>query len=243
VKVDAPDRLTLRFTHHQTYGMQAFFENDSVAFIQSGTLRKSGYALVKDAKRISECEIQVTLDRPLPKGIGEGDCLENITRTPSLHVSGCRMEMTNTRGLLVSTPRKVVIENNYFYRTGMSAILIAADANSWYESGVVNDILIRNNTFDGFDYNFYYDNNSYVIAIEPEDRERMKNHWVHRNIRIEGNTFRVYDDNLLLKAKSTNTLYFGNNTIEGSAFIPNLKGKIKDGKDSRVLQIRELHQK
>jgi hypothetical protein len=226
-KIISPDKLVMRFMHGQTYGMQPFFENDSVAFIQSRTLQKVNFATVKTVKRISDREVQLELDKPLPDNMGEGDCIENVSCTPSLHVSNCRMEMTNTRGLLVSTPRKVVIENNYFYRTGMHAILIAADANSWYESGAVSDVTIRNNIFDGCGYNNYYDNNSYVIAIEPENHERVKKHWVHHNIRVQGNIFKIYDDNLILKAKSTVSLYFGNNTIEKSDFIPDFKGRNK----------------
>lgn len=226
-KINAPNVLTMRFQHGQTYGMQAFFEKDTVAFIKAETLQKIDYATVESVKRISDRETEVTLSKELPKGMGEGDCLENITCTPSLRIAHCRFEMTNTRGILISTPRKVVVENNYFYRTGMFAILIAADANSWFESGGVNDVLIRNNIFDACAYNLYYDNDSYVISIEPENHERVNKHWVHRNIRIEGNEFNIYKDNLIIKAKSTQNLYFGKNQIRNTEFIPMLKGRIK----------------
>lgn len=226
-KVNSPDDVILRFMHSQTYGMQPFFDNDTVAFIQSKTLGKIDYAIVKGVEKISEREVRVKLSKPLPRGIGEGDCIENITWTPSLHVSGCRMEMTNTRGLLVTTPKKVVIEDNYFYRVGMHAIQIAADANSWYESGAVNDVLIQNNVFDAGGYNLSYDNDSYVIAIVPENHESKANHWVHHNIRIENNVFKVYPDNLIMKAKSTANLYFGNNIIEKADFTPLLKNRTK----------------
>ncbi|GHV14317.1 hypothetical protein FACS1894169_02970 [Bacteroidia bacterium] len=230
--VKSPNKLVMRFMHGQTYGMQPFFENDSVAFIRSKTLQKVDYAIVENVRRISGREVELSLSKPLPDGMGEGDCLENITCTPSLRISGCRLEMTNTRGILVSTPRKVVIENNYFYRTGMYAIMIAADANSWYESGAVSDVLIRNNIFDACAYNLYYDNNSYVISIEPENHERVSKHWVHRNIRIEGNIFKIYNDNLILKAKSTQNLYFGKNTIENTAYLPIVKGRTKNESSS-----------
>lgn len=226
-KINAPNIFTMRYQHAQTYGMQAFFEEDTVAFIKAETLQKIDYATVKSVKRLSDREIEITLSRGLPKGIGEGDCLENITCTPSLRIAHCRFEMTNTRGVLISTPRKVVVENNYFYRTGMYAILIAGDANSWFESGAVNDVLIRNNIFDACAYNMYYDNNSYVISIEPENHERVNKHWVHRSIRIEGNEFNVYKDNLILKAKSTQNLYFGKNQIRNTTFIPIQKGRVK----------------
>lgn len=221
-KIESPKRLTMRFMHSQTYGIDAFFEGDTVAFVQKNTLQKVGYAVVNQTKRISEREIQIELSKPLPKDITEGDCIENITWTPSLTISNCRLEMTNTRGLLVSTPRKVILENNHFYRVGMYAILIAGDANSWYESGAVNDVWIHNNLFESGGYNLYSDNNNYVIAIEPENYESIDGFWVHRNINIENNRFIVYPNNLLLKARSVAGLKFVNNRIEASSFVPSL---------------------
>ncbi|NDW17621.1 right-handed parallel beta-helix repeat-containing protein [Dysgonomonas sp. 216] len=93
-KIHSPNVVTMRFMHGQTYGMDAFFKNDTVAFIQSETLRKIGFSTVEETERISDRQIKVQLSKPLPKGIQEGDCLENLTWTPSLHISGCRMEMT-----------------------------------------------------------------------------------------------------------------------------------------------------
>jgi hypothetical protein len=40
----------------------------------------------------------------------------------------------------------VLIENNRFPSSG-SAILIAGDANAWYESGAVRDVTIRGHVF------------------------------------------------------------------------------------------------
>ncbi|MDR0393974.1 MAG: right-handed parallel beta-helix repeat-containing protein [Tannerella sp.] len=221
-KTDSPDKLTLRFMHPQTYGMQAFFVNDTVAFIRSETLQKTGQAIVTNVQRLSERELQISLDRPLPKEITTGDCIENITCTPSLHISNCRLESTNTRGLLVTTPKKVIIENNHFYRTGMYAILIAADANSWYESGAVRDVIIRNNTFEACGYNLYGDNNHYAIAVVPENHKQVKNHWVHSNILIYNNIFKVFGNNPVIKAKSVDNLDFQNNTIENIPLLPHL---------------------
>jgi len=134
---------------------------------------------------------------------------------------------TNTRGLLITTPKKVVVENNFFYRVGMYAIQISGDANSWYESGAVEDVTIRNNIFDGCNYNNYYDNRSYIIGIIPENHEIAKNAWVHRNITIENNTFKVFADNLILKARSTDVLNFKGNTVEYSSFKPQFKNRHK----------------
>ena len=214
-EIHSPTELTIRFMHGQSYGFPAFFENDSVAYIHAKSLQTKETTTVKSTRLISEREMRIELSTPLPTGIGIGDCLENITWTPSLEVRNNRFEMTNTRGLLVTTPREVVIEDNTFYRTGMHAILIASDAGSWFESGAVNDVTIRNNLFDGCGYNSGM--NSYTIAISPENHEQSENQWVHSNIRIENNRFRVYEGRVLT-AKCTNGIIFRNNIIEDGTF-------------------------
>ncbi len=215
-KVNSPTQLVVKFMHGQTYGFSAFFENDSIALIHSRMLKTAALGKVKSAKLISEREMLIDMEAPFKEEIKQGDCLENITWTPSLEVRNSRFESTNTRGLLVTTPKKVVIENNHFYRTGMYAIQIACDAGSWYESGAVNDVLIRHNIFEDCVYNF--SDNSYAIALVPENHEEAKDYWVHRNIHIKENVFKVFDD-LLVRAKSTQGLFFENNTVEHSSFV------------------------
>jgi hypothetical protein len=217
-EIHSDNRLTLRFMHDQTYGFPAFFEGDTVAFIHSGSLQKRGMATVRKATLVSKTDMQIELSAPLPPNTGIGDCLENLTWTPSLEVRNSLFEMTNTRGLLITTPRKVVVSGNRFYRTGMYAIQIAGDAGSWYESGAVQDVLIQNNLFEECGYN-HGDEDSYSIAVNPEDHELNKGQYVHRNIRITGNTFKTIDG-LVLKAKSADGLLFENNIIEPSSWIP-----------------------
>lgn len=225
-EIHSPTRLTVRFMHGQSYGFPAFFEKDTVAFIHGKSLQTCGIAQVTKAELVSEREIQIELSAPLPEKLNVGDCLENLTWTPSLEVHDCRFERTNTRGMLVTTPRKVVIENNVFYRTGMYGILIAGDAGSWYESGAVKEVLIRNNVFDGCAFNFA--GNSYAISVEPENHERIPNYQVHRNICIENNVFRLYD-NQILRARSTDGLVFEGNTIEEGTY----PSPLKDGEDRK----------
>lgn len=216
----SPQTITVRFMHAQTYGFQAFYEGDTVAFIHAPSLQPRGVAVVRSVGRISEREMLLELSTPLPAGVGLNDCLENLTWTPSLTVRGCRFEMTNTRGLLVTTPRKVVVEDNHFYRTGMYAIQISGDAGSWYESGAVRDVTIRRNIFEECGYNRGR-RDSYAVAVNPEVREQVEGHYVHRNIRILNNRF-VALNGLVLKARSVDGLTFKGNTVEQSAWTPPL---------------------
>ena len=83
----------------------------------------------------------------LPEAVIPGDALENLTWTPEVIIKNSFFGSNRARGILMSTPGKVVIENNVFESSG-SAILIPGDANGWYESGAVTDVLIRNNVFN-----------------------------------------------------------------------------------------------
>jgi len=219
IQQNASNQITVQFMHHQTYGMEAFFTKDTIAFVGANTLLKKGYGIIQKAKKINDREVLLTFVEPIATNIQMGDVVENITRTPNFYLSNCTFKKSNTRGLLVTTGRKVVIENNVFHRMGMHAILIANDALSWFESGAVNDVLIRNNTFNECGYNSAPDN--YTIAIAPENHEEQAGKYVHRNIRIVNNTFKVYDAPLLM-AKSVDKLTFSNNTIQQtSLFLPN----------------------
>lgn len=216
VQIVSGTSLKLRFMHPQTYGMQAFFPGDSIAFVHSKSLQLYDYSTITRATLISDMEMVVELDKPVPDSVKTGDCLENLTWTPSVVIRGCRFERTLTRGILVTTRRPVLIENNIFFRTGMQAILIADDATSWFESGEVRDVTIRHNTFDECGYNS--GDNDYAIDIRPENHEVIPGYMVHRNIRIEDNAFRIFDY-AVLAARSTGGLVFEHNTILHSTFM------------------------
>ena len=215
-EVVSPTTLKLRFMHPQTYGFVAFIPGDSVAYLHSKSLQIFSYGIIKSAKLISEREMQVEMRQPFPAELKTGDALENITWTPSVTIQNSRFEGTITRGTLITTRRKVLIENNVYYRTGMHAILIADDASGWYESGSVMDVTIRNNQFIECGYNSFPDN--YIIKIDPQAHQLIPGYYVHKNIRIENNLFKVYDFPVL-SAKSVNGLLFAGNTIEKSDFM------------------------
>ncbi|HTI10420.1 MAG TPA: hypothetical protein VL832_17755 [Puia sp.] len=236
VKRPSADQLIVRFMHPQTYGFEAYFPGDSIVFVHPETLVSYGYGVVRHVKRLSDREILLTLNAARDRGTIRpdtvtgrqagaaippavlsgaglapqvGDVVENLTWTPQLTVRNNQFTGTNTRGLLVTTRRKVVIEANEFNRLGMQAILIADDALSWYESGPVRDVLIRNNVIRECGHNALPDN--YAIAIAPENHQ-LTAIPVHRNIRIEGNRFYCYQEPVLT-ARSVEGLSFTNNTI------------------------------
>lgn len=212
-EIISPTQLKLRFMHHQSYGFMAFSKGDTIAYLHAKALQIFGQGIVKSARLVNERELIVELEKPIPSQLQLDDALENITWTPALTLTNSRFERTISRGTLVTTRRKVLIENNVYYRTGMHAILIENDAMGWYESGPVSDVTIRNNQFIACGFNSATE--SYAIKINPENSEPVKNYYVHQNIRIENNSFKQIDSPVL-SAKSTKGLLFVHNKIEKS---------------------------
>lgn len=180
-----PKRATVRFMHGQTWGFAAFRPGDEVAFVPRETLvpyasgKIVGAALAKDGRTM-------TLDfaEPLPERVAFGsDVLENVTWTPEVRIADCLVERIPTRGFLLTTRRPVTVGRTRFRQTRMSAILVADDAGSWFESGPVTDLTVRDCLFDRCA--------APVINVHPENRKADANAPVHTGLKILGNDFRL----------------------------------------------------
>ena len=201
----SPRQLTLRYMHPQTYGFQSFCAGDEVELVDPHSLLPAVRFKVREARMASPREIVLTADRPLPDSLRVAGrwVAENVTCTPEVTICHNFFTHIPTRGILVTTRRKVLIEDNTFHRTQMSALLIADDARSWYESGPVHDVTIRGNRF--------IECAEPVICIWPEND--VDRGCVHRNIRIKNNCFRLRGTDGAVRAKSVAGL-----TVRGNCF-------------------------
>lgn len=85
-----------------------------------------------------------------------------------MRAEGWEKRIPGARSILVSTPRKVVIEGNTFSSI-MSAILFEGDMSHWYESGAVRDVTVRNNRFlDGTYGDSVFLRRNSVLRSAPE---------------------------------------------------------------------------
>lgn len=198
-------QVKVRYMHSQTYGFQQFHSGDEIDFIDPHTLIPSATAKVKDAVMENDREIIITLDKSVPESLLQQKELvvENVTYTPEVLIRNNYFSRVPTRGILVTTRRKVVIEKNVFFRMRMSGIHISDDARSWYESGMVRDVTIRDNEF--------IECGSPVVSIAPENDRSAG--FVHSNIDVKDNIF-VIDEGLAVSARSVDGL-----TISGNTFI------------------------
>ncbi|QOD60716.1 right-handed parallel beta-helix repeat-containing protein [Polaribacter haliotis] len=198
-------KIRVRFMHPQTFGFEAFFAGDSVEFVSNTSLLSYSKNKVVSAKMLNEKEMELELKQPVPHNINPKDVIENTTWTPNLTITNTKIAHIPTRGVLITTRAKVRIENNEFNKPTMSGVLIADDANGWFESGPVKNVIIKNNKF--------IDCGSPVINIHPENKVVVSGAFVHENIKISKNLFSINSGKILF-AKSTRNIQFTNNTIE-----------------------------
>lgn len=154
----------------------------------------------------------------LPPSLKENDFIENKSWSASLELRNCRiLKRHRARGILVTTPRRAVIEDNYFRSAG-TAILVEGDLDYWHESGAHEDLLIRNNIFDDCltSGNFSGSRAEWgeaVITITPSHKPRSEHEEpYHKNIRIQNNVFRVFDAPIV-RARSVRKLDFSGNQV------------------------------
>lgn len=166
--------VTVRFMHSQSFGFNAFRTGDIIDFVAPKTLLSYGSAVVKGSKMKSAYDIELELDDAGKLIIG--DVVENMSTNPDLTFRGNIVNRVMTRGLLLTTGGKIVVENNFFKNTYLNTLLFEGDARSWYESGRVTDLVVKNNVF-GKTHNF----NAFFNPGTTQN--------VHKNIRFVGNKF------------------------------------------------------
>ncbi len=191
---------------------------DEVWFIDGNTVQRGETGTIKEIKEIRDgskvIAKRIVFERKVPESLKEKDALENKTWNAELEIRGCNVLKKNrARGLLITTPKRAVVENNYF-RTAGTAILIEGDVDFWYESGGITDLTIRNNVFeDCFSSGYNGDWGHAVITIHPSFKPKSENDEpYHRNIRIENNVFKSFDYPILF-ARSVRGLIFRDNKL------------------------------
>ncbi len=215
--------LLLEFVHNQQNGFKAFHKGDRVVFYLRETFESfqdEREFIVEDiieplnqGNGIKEMLVSFTEEIPVSLTAKEAYVAENITYTPEVYIGSCRFELIPTRGILCTTRRKTVIENNVFDGMTMASIFLSNDCNDWYESGAIHDMVIRNNEFFVRKAPVFSEIKS-AIYIKPIVANESKCETsIHKNITIEDNIFHLEHDNAV-NAVFCEGLVIRNNTVE-----------------------------
>ncbi|MCA2223321.1 right-handed parallel beta-helix repeat-containing protein [Nonomuraea aurantiaca] len=207
---DQPDRrtLVLEYAHPETAGLPQFAPGDLIEIVERKTLQAIAAATVERVRQPSGRDrahplrvIVMTAGAELPGDLTGRAAVENVTRTPAVHIARNVFRNVPTRAVLVTTRRPVVIEDNRFERPGMAAVYVSGDAAEWWESGPVHDLIVRGNEF--------VEPGGPAVFVDPRTDSAQP---VHRGVVVEGNRF-VLRDVPALSAKSTQGVRFRDNSI------------------------------
>lgn len=204
-------------SHVQQWGFLFGEKGDEIMLMSRETILPVFKTAIEDIKVLNERRMLITVSempKEMPKGLLS---FENLTWNPDLYVSNNKINENRARGALITTKGKVVVENNYF-SSQMHGILIEGDNNKWYESGGVQDIIIRNNTFDNIGFG---DGKSYPLFAAPLFRpeQRLGDKKFHQNITFSNNTIRSFNGHVV-HGLSVNGLIIEGNQIEMSTDYP-----------------------
>lgn len=204
-------------SHPQQWGFLFGEKGDEVMITSRETILPIFKTDIEKVKVLNERRVLITLTevpKEMPKGLLS---IENLTWNPDLQMNDNIIRENRARGALITTKGKVVIENNYF-NSQMHGILIEGDNNKWYESGGVQDITIRNNTFDNIGFG---NGISYPLYASPLFRpeQRLGDKKFHHNINFSNNTIKTFNGHVAF-GMSIKGLKINNNTIELSNTYP-----------------------
>ncbi|MBO4230006.1 MAG: alpha-1,3-galactosidase B [Clostridia bacterium] len=202
-----------RYGHRDAHGFESWAEpGDEIVFIDRKCLAQLGTARAVSFLREDDKTFVLTLDQAVPDAIRAGNiAVDNISNTASFVCENNRLGSCRARGVLISTPKPVVIRNNWFESSG-SAILVAGDANGWFESGECHDVEIEGNIFTDSCLSSMYQFCEGVISVCPVVPKPETDKPFHKNIRIHDNVFDSPDVPVLY-GFSCDGLRFENNRI------------------------------
>lgn len=213
--------LILEYVHNQQQVFQQYHKGDKVIFCKRENLEAFGDEREFTVESVvnplcdglDRQEMKVTFTEELPDVLlkQKAYAVENVTYTPEVYIGSCKFYSIPTRGILCTTRKKVLIENNIFDGLTMASIYLSNDCNNWYESGAIKDMTIRGNTFyvkktphKGIKSAVYID----PIVTKPETVSKG----VHSSIVIENNTIYLEHDSAV-NGKYTDGLIIRNNEI------------------------------
>ncbi len=204
------DSMTLGASviHKQQKGFYFAGEGDTLRIVDQKSLLPGDTLIVEKTEHVNEEYLVIKFKNQLSDVINTSMALENLTWNASATMKQCTVRQNRARSVLFSTPKKVLLENNYF-SSMMAGVLVASDCNYWCESGAVYDLTIRNNIFED---HCSGGKNQAVFMVMPHARAIKKEGYIHHNIVFEGNTIKTFDTRYL-QAKSVSNLIFSGNTI------------------------------
>lgn len=181
--------VRVELKHFQQHGFQFAGTGDEVWIIQAPEPGRGPVKTVADYRPLNEQYAIVTFAEELGESLQPGDVLENKTWNPSFTMRGCTITDHRARNIVLKTPGPILIEENHF-SSMMSSVFLRGETFHWFESGNVEDVLIRNNRFE---YCAYSGAEHAVLMVSPRLGKAFDSSRPYdRNIRFHNNDIHTF---------------------------------------------------
>ncbi len=216
-KIESANTFISELVHRQQYGFKTFAVGDEIEFVDRHSMITKTTAKIKSVEVINKQFKRIVLTAPIPQGVKKFDAIAKIRNYPEVVIQNNIIRNNRARGMLLNCRGKTLVKNNYFSTSG-SALYFEGDASNWFEQGGVRDCTIINNTFENCNYAKGWGNAVIEVAAGiTKDRQKSR---YNRNIKIENNTFKMFDGTSLLKIFCVDNLVWKNNRVEKTTSFP-----------------------
>ena len=200
---------------------------DTLAFRNDKFENTDVTATVVSVKALEGITKEVVVE-VLPEGVTEGWTAYN-TECNSGHyvIRNNYFHENRARGLLLQSSDGLC-ENNRFYKTMAQAIKVVMDIKPtlWQEGTGVDNLIIRNNTFEKCNYSDW----GSVIEIGTDIAGKTAETAVFTNVEITSNSFKDIPSKLM-SVNNINGLVFSDNTVDTGDFFDgvSIQGRLQFG--------------
>ncbi len=209
--------VRVKFGHSQQQGFDFADPTDKVWFIQQPNPQRGEENEVLKTGVINEDYIEIGFKNPLPEGLKVGDIIENKTWNPTFTMRNSVIKNNRARSIVLKSPLKTVIENNEF-SSMMSAVLLRGETSFWYESGEVEDLVIKNNLFKNVAQG---GPEHAVLNVSPRLGSGFgQTHLYDRNIQFINNTIETFDNRIVWADRVDGLTIKGNQITKTHDFKP-----------------------
>lgn len=203
--------LAVETYHPHQNGFLFGEEGDLVQVVDQINLQATSEPMIiKKVKRLNQKISLITFNKSIKGKVALRDGIQNLSWNASAIIENNTIRNNRARSMIIKTPRKVVVRNNYL-SSQMATFRLTGDLGLWNESGPNDDLLIENNTIE----NSVYGGNGAlaIFLIDPQyvDKKNFEGKY-SKNITIRNNTVKTFDSSILV-AMSVDGLTFENNTI------------------------------
>ncbi len=184
VKIINNLNLLVEIPHFQQVGAFSLTDGANITICDQKTMMPIENRKLKESKTINSRYYLLTLDEEFEFVSGNTYAIDDVDSHPEVIFSNNKCGKNRARGLLFTTTKKTIVENNIIDTEG-SCIKINSDMHFWYESSAISTVIIRNNEMRRANSATW---GKGLIDIDPGMEKQQDGNYFHGDIICENNS-------------------------------------------------------